>query len=33
VAPDRIPILARLKEELSQTGAQKMEGQWRIKIK
>lgn len=33
VAPDRIPTLARLKEELSPSAVYKMEGQWRIKVK
>jgi tetratricopeptide (TPR) repeat protein len=33
VAPDRIPVLARLKEELNQAAANKTEGQWRIKVK
>jgi tetratricopeptide (TPR) repeat protein len=33
VAPDRIPMLARLKEELSQAALYKIEGEWRIKIK
>ncbi|HZF40033.1 MAG TPA: tetratricopeptide repeat protein [Blastocatellia bacterium] len=33
VAPDRIPMLARLKEELNQAAFNKMEGEWRIKVK
>jgi len=33
VAPDRLPILARFKEELNRATFYKMEGQWRIKIK
>jgi len=33
VAPDRIPALARLKEELNRASIYKMEGQWRIKVK
>jgi predicted Zn-dependent protease len=33
VAPDRIPALARLKEELNRATIYKMEGQWRIKVK
>ncbi|MBO0861753.1 MAG: tetratricopeptide repeat protein [Chloracidobacterium sp.] len=33
VAPERIPVLARLKEELNQAGVNKMEGQWQIKVK
>ena len=33
VAPDRVPILARFKEELNRATFYKMEGQWRIKIK
>jgi tetratricopeptide (TPR) repeat protein len=33
VAPDRVPMLARFKEELNRATFYKMEGQWRIKIK
>jgi hypothetical protein len=33
VAPDRIPMLARLKEELSPSAIYRMEGEWRIKVK
>jgi tetratricopeptide (TPR) repeat protein len=33
VAPDRIPMLARLKEELSPSAIYRMDGEWRIKIK
>src|SRR5262247_3452587 len=33
VAPDRIPMLARFKEELNRATIYKKEGQWRIKIK
>jgi tetratricopeptide (TPR) repeat protein len=33
VAPDRVPMLARLKEELNRAAFYKMEGQWRIKIR
>jgi tetratricopeptide (TPR) repeat protein len=33
VAPDRLPILARFKEDLNRATFYKMEGQWRIKIK
>jgi tetratricopeptide (TPR) repeat protein len=33
VAPDRLPNLARFKEELNRATFYKMEGQWRIKIK
>jgi tetratricopeptide (TPR) repeat protein len=33
VAPDRVPILARFKEELNRATVSKMEGQWRIKVK
>lgn len=33
VAPDRIPMLARLKEELSPAALYRMDGEWRIKIK
>jgi tetratricopeptide (TPR) repeat protein len=33
VAPDRVPMLARFKEELNRATVYKMEGQWRIKIK
>ena len=33
VAPDRIPMLARLKEELSPAALYRMAGEWRIKIK
>jgi tetratricopeptide (TPR) repeat protein len=33
VAPDRVPMLARFKEELNRATFYKMESQWRIKIK
>jgi len=33
VAPDRVPMLARFKEELNRATVYKTEGQWRIKIK
>src|SRR5262247_322797 len=33
VAPDRVPMLARFKEELNRATIYKKEGQWRIKIK
>jgi tetratricopeptide (TPR) repeat protein len=33
VAPDRVPTLARFKEELNRATVYKTEGQWRIKIK
>lgn len=33
VAPDRVPMLARFKEELNRATFYKMEGQWRIRIK
>jgi tetratricopeptide (TPR) repeat protein len=33
VAPDRVPTLARFKEELNRATFYKMDGQWRIKIK
>src|SRR5262249_22300968 len=33
IAPDRVPMLARLKEELNRATIYKKEGQWRIKIK
>jgi Flp pilus assembly protein TadD len=33
VAPDRIPALARLKEDLNLASIYKIEGQWRIKVK
>jgi tetratricopeptide (TPR) repeat protein len=33
VAPDRVPMLARFKEELNRATVYKMDGQWRIKIK
>jgi tetratricopeptide (TPR) repeat protein len=33
VAPDRVPMLARFKEELNRAAFYKMEGQWRIKIR
>jgi tetratricopeptide (TPR) repeat protein len=33
VAPDRVPMLARFKEELNRATIYKTEGQWRIKIK
>jgi tetratricopeptide (TPR) repeat protein len=33
VAPDRVPTLARLKEELNRAIFYKKEGQWRIKVK
>jgi len=33
VAPDRVPMLARFKEELNRSTFYKMDGQWRIKVK
>jgi tetratricopeptide (TPR) repeat protein len=33
VAPDRVPTLARFKEELNRATFYKMDGQWRIKVK